>query len=115
MNVYDCRNLKRQLQFINSTITDERFVGADFLHEILSWIDAAHAIHPNMRGRTGGFIYFRAGVVHAISTKHKSNTRSTCISEMVGISEYLPFPIWLELYMGVLGYILNKNGAYEDN
>ena len=49
-------------------------------------IDAAHAIHKNIQGHTGGCIYFVKVVVNAISTKHKSNTNSTCKYELVGIS-----------------------------
>ena len=83
----DCRNLKRLLQFINHNSTDGIFIGADLLHEMVTWIKDVHAIHPNMLGRTGGFISFVKVFVHAISRKHKSNTRSTYEYELVGISE----------------------------
>ena len=33
-------------------------MGADLLHDMVTWIDAAHAIHPNTQGHTGGCIYF---------------------------------------------------------
>ena len=47
--------------------------------------------------------------------KQKSSMISTCKYEMVGISEYLPFPICIKLYMRETWYISKKNVAYEDN
>ena len=91
--VDDGTNLKRLLQFINYTITDERFTGGYLLHERVTWIDSAYDIHTNMRGHKGGCIYFGKEVMHIISTKKKPNTRSTCEYELVGISEYSPLPI----------------------
>ena len=57
-DIHDGRNLRRLLQFINCTITDDICIGADFLHDMDTCIGAAHTIHPNMQGHAGGCIYF---------------------------------------------------------
>ena len=47
-DVDDWGNLKILLQFINRNITDERFIGKDSLQNMVTWIDAPHAIHTYM-------------------------------------------------------------------
>ena len=47
-----------------------------------------------MRGHTGGTMSMGVGTVHNKSSKQKLNTRSTTESEVVGVSEYLPYDIW---------------------
>ena len=62
-DIEECRNLKRIQQFINFTITDEIFIGIDLLHEMVTWIESANAIHANIKGHTGCCIYFGTVVV----------------------------------------------------
>jgi len=62
-----------------------------------TWIDASHAVHEDMKGVTGGCMSMGWGVLHAKSSKQKINTKSTCESELVGVSEYIPFKIQTRL------------------
>jgi hypothetical protein len=41
------------------------------------WVDASFAVHPNMRGHSGGGLSLRSGVPIMRSTKHNINTRSS--------------------------------------
>jgi hypothetical protein len=47
-----------------------------------------------MMGHTGGVMSVGTGVIHGKSYKQKLNTRSTTESELVGVSEYLPYDLW---------------------
>ena len=67
-------------------------------------IDSAHAVHENMRGHTGGITTFGTGVIDQKSSMQKMNTRSSTETEHVGTSEYLPKPIFFELFMNAQGY-----------
>lgn len=95
----DWNKLKRVLQFVNQTKSDERTIKADNLSEMLTWIDASYAVHPNMRGHTGGAISFGKGVVHARAGKQKPNVKSSTEAEIVGLSEYLPYNIFIKNFM----------------
>ena len=79
------------------------------------WIDALHAIHENMRGHTGGAMSNGVGTIHCKSSKQKLNTRSTTESELVGVSEYLPYPIWQINFWKEQGYDVRNHYVYQDN
>ena len=51
--VEDWKKLKRGLQFVLCTIDDEMNIVATTLSELFTWIDAAYAVHNNMRSHTG--------------------------------------------------------------
>jgi len=91
--VDDWNKIKRILQFVKGTINDKRIIVANGLNDLLTWVDAAYVMHPNMRSHTGGCMSFGLGTLNARSTKQKLNTKSSTEAEIVGISDYLPFNI----------------------
>ena len=111
----DCLKLKRVLSFLYSTLEDERTIGAASLTEILTWIDAAYAVHDNMRSHMGGLISLGTGVIHAKSSMEKINTKSSTEAEFVGCAEYLPYNIWFLHFMRAQGYEIKKNTIFQDN
>ena len=114
-NVDDWQKFKRMCCFIKSTKNDVRIIGADDLLDMLVMIDSAHAVHNNMRGHTGGITTFGTGLIDQKSSKQKMNTRSSTETEHVaGTSEYLPKPIFFELFMNAQGYKPNITLA-KDN
>ena len=90
-------------------------IGATSVKELYTWVDAAFAVHDNMRSQTGGGMSFGYGMVHCRSSKQKLNTKSSTEAELVGTSEYMPFAIWLTLFMKCQGYTINKNILFQDN
>ena len=70
------------------------------LRDMHVWVDALHAVHENMRGHTGWKMSMGTVTVHSKSSKQKLNTRSTTESEVVGVSEYLPYDIWQMNFSG---------------
>ena len=114
-NNRDWYKLKRVLSFIKETIDDPRIMGAASLHDLITWIDASYAVHPNMRGHTGGVMSYGKGVVHARAGKQKLNVKSSTECEIVGVSEYMPFNIWQMLFMEAQGYPLHQNVLFQDN
>jgi hypothetical protein len=114
-NVEDWKKLKRCLGFMKGTIDDKRIIGADSLSDLHVWVDASHAIHGDMRGHTGGTMSMGTGTLHCRSGKQKLNTRSTTESELVGVSEYLPYNIWQVNFFKEQGYDIRNNIIYQDN
>ena len=111
----DWCKLVRAMSWLYQTADDVRIIGADNLHEMLTFIDSAHAVHPNMRGHTGGLTTFGTGIIDQKSSKQKMNTRSSTETEVVGTSEYLPKNIFFEMFMEAQGYKLESNVLAEDN
>ncbi len=113
----DWHKFKRLMCWMKKTKTDVRIIGADDLLNMIVMIDSAHAVHDDMRGHTGGVTSFGTGIVDEKSSKQKMNTRSSTETEHVGTSEYLPKPIFFELFMGAQGYkphtILAKDNESE--
>ena len=80
-----------------------------------TWVDASYAVHPNMRGHTGGCLTLGRGMLHGRSSKHKLNTKSSTECEVVGTSDYLPFPIWFKYFLEAQGYPVKGNDFDQDN
>jgi hypothetical protein len=111
----DWKKLKRVLVYLKQSINDKRIIGCDGLENIFTWIDAAFAVHPNMRSHTGGAMSLGWGVLHTKSSKQKLTTKSSTEAEVVGLSEYVPYNIWLINFLGEQGYKIKENIIYQDN
>lgn len=55
------------------------------------------------------------GIIHGKSGKQKLNVKSSTEVELVGVSEYLPYNIWLMMFMREQGYPVRNNVLYQDN
>ena len=62
-----------------------------------------------MRSQTGGTMSFGWGVLHGRSSKQKLNTKSSTEAELVGMSEYLPYNIWLLNFLHAQGCKVHSN------
>jgi hypothetical protein len=83
---------------------------------ILKWyVDAAFAVHPNMRGHSGGGLTLGQGFPHVGSTKQKLNTRSSTESEVVGTDDFMPAICWTRYFLKAQGYHVNDNVLFQDN
>lgn len=71
-------------------------------------MDAADAVHNNMRSYTGGDISIDRGLVHGRSSKQKLNTKSSTEAELVGVSKYIPYNILLVIFLKEQGYVNRK-------
>ena len=81
----------------------------------MTFVDSSHAVHPDMRGHTGGAITFGTGILSPKASKQKMNSRSTNETEVIVNSEYLPINIWHEHFLEAQGYPLKNNWFLQDN
>jgi hypothetical protein len=79
------------------------------------WVDGSFAVHPNMRGHTGGGLSMGRGFPIATSTKQKLNTRSSTESELVSVDDCMPAICWTRYFMEAQGYQVIENIVYQDN
>ena len=68
-----------------------------------------------MRGYTGGIISMGKGTMMHNCSKRKINTKSSTKSEIVAVSDFLPYTIWASYFLKGQGYNLKRNIFYQDN
>jgi hypothetical protein len=78
-------------------------------------VDACVAVHPNLRGHSGGGLSMGRGFPAVSSTKQKLNTRSSTESEIVGDGDFMPAICWTRYFMRSQGYTINNNILFQDN
>ncbi len=105
----DSNKLTGVCGFVEKTIEDERIIGALDLNILCTWIDVSHTVHPGMNSHTGGTMSLGHRTLHTKSSKQKLNTKSSTEAELVGVSEYLPYNIWLTNFLKEQGYKLKSN------
>ena len=101
--------------WLKNTIDEPRIIGASSLSELYTWIDAAYAVHDNMRSHTGGAMSLGYGVIHCRSSKQKLNTKSSTEAELVGSSNYMPYNIWNVIFLREQGFNFSRNILLQDN
>jgi len=111
----DWKKLGRVLRYLNDTLDMKRVIGGKDMSSIHTWVDAAYAVHENMRSQTGGCLSFGRGVVHTKSSKQKLNTKSSTEAELVGLSDYIPYTIWMNNFLTAQGYKIKSSKVYQDN
>ena len=90
-------------------------MAADNLDELIVWIDASYAVHPNIQSHTGAAISMGWGVIHAKSSKQSLNTKSSTEAEIVGVSDYVPYAIHIRIFMEKQGYSTRRLVLNQDN
>ncbi len=111
----DQSELRRVLEYLNGTIDDKYVLGALDMARMRSWVDAAFAVHPDMKSHTGGVILFGRGGLACKSGKQKLMTKSSTEAETVGTSDYLPDTLWTQLFLEAQGYSVQESCFEQDN
>ena len=111
----DWNKLVRCLQYIKATIHMKLTLGVDSL-SVLNWyIDAAHQVHEDCRGHTGGALTLGQGAVISKSSGQKMNTKSSSESELVGVDDLLPTVLLTKYFIEAQGYNVEHNIIHQDN
>jgi hypothetical protein len=64
------------------------------------WVDGSHAMHPNMRGHSGGCMSL--GKITLI--EQKINARSSAKTEKVAADDFVPIILWTDCFLKVQGH-----------
>jgi hypothetical protein len=103
------------MRYIRGTRYMPLVVSADGSHILKWWVDASFAVHPNLRGHSGGGLSLGRGFPIVGSTKHKLNTRSSTEAEIVGADDFMPAICWTRYFMEAQGYKIEDNVLFQDN
>jgi hypothetical protein len=83
---------------------------------VLKWhVDGSFAVHPNMRGHTGGGLTMGRGFPLSSSTKQKLNTRSSTESEVVGVDDFVQAILWTRNFLKTQGHVVKECIVLQDN
>jgi hypothetical protein len=97
--VDDWRELQHLIEYLRDTKDLPLRIGAD-KHDVLEWyVDASFAVHPSMRGHTGGGLTMGTGFPIVGCWKHKLNTRSSTESEIVAVDDMMPSILWTRYFL----------------
>ena len=114
-DVDDWRKLEHLMDYLRATIDMPLILGSNSAG-VLNWfVDASFAVHPNMRGHTGGGLTLGRGFPIVTSTKQKLNTRSSTESELIGVDDMMPSILWSRYFLEAQGYKVNDNIIFQDN
>ena len=114
-NEGDYNKFRRLMHYVHTTMDEIVTIGIEDVGLMRTFVDASYAVHDNMRSHTGGAITFGIGVFCSASEKQKLNTKSSTEAELVGVSEFLPKVLYVELFLAAQGYPLKENILYQDN
>jgi len=114
-DVDDWRKLHHLICYLRVTEDMKLTLSANGLGVLKWYVDASYAVHPNMRGQTGGGVTLGKGFPIVSSVKQKLNTRSSTESELVGVHEMMPSILWTRNFLNSQGYTVNDYILYQDN
>ena len=114
-DIDDWSKLRHVIEYLRVTRDLPLILGADG-SGVLSWyVDASFAVHPDMRGHTGGAMTMGRGYPLDTSTKHKLNSRNSTESEIIAVNNLIPQILWMRLFMKAQGNKVRDNILYQDN
>ena len=102
------------LSWVKENIYDKRIIGSNNLTDMYTWIDTDYAVLRDMRSHAGGSISMGHGLLCKKKLVQRLNTKCSMEAELVGVSEYLTYNLWLFFLHGKENGIMN-NIVYQDN
>jgi hypothetical protein len=111
----DWEKLSHLMKYLRGTRELPLLLGGDNTGIVKWYVDASFAVHPNMRGHTGGAVTLGRGCPIVTSTKQKLNTRSSTEAELVGVDDLMPAILWTRYFLKAQGYDVKENILYQDN
>jgi hypothetical protein len=111
----DWKKLNRIIKYLRGTRDLKLTLEADDTHVIKWWVDAAFAVHADMRSQTGMTMSLGKGSVYASSLKQKLNTRSSTEAELVGVDDAMGMVLWTRSFLEAQGYHVKDTKVYQDN
>jgi hypothetical protein len=106
---------ERMLQFTRATKDDCLTLSASSLHNVRWQVDAARAVHPDMKSHAGGAVSLGMGVMRGTSKCQKLNAKSSAEAEAVGADDVMPQMLWTLRFLEAQGRKIDDNVLRQDN
>ena len=111
----DWNKLLKMMSFLKGTKLDILTLEADDTQTMVWFIDAAFAVHPDMKSHTGMLFTLGKGAVISSSVKQKTNSRSSTEAELNATDDMISKVIWMKRFIEHQGFKVNLNVVYQDN
>ena len=108
----DKNKLEKILGHLQFTKNDILTLEADKSATLYWYIDAAFAVHPDMKSHTGSTFTLGKGAISSSSTKQKVNSRSTTEAELIGVDDKIAKVIWTKKFIEEQGFEVKLNIIY---
>jgi hypothetical protein len=105
----------RAMKYLQGTVDLPLTLSSDGRGMLAWWVDASYAVHPDMKGHTGGVLSMGQGAVYSTSTRQKLVTRSSTESELVGIQDVMPDILWTKNFLEAQGFSVTETILHQDN
>jgi hypothetical protein len=104
----DWTKLIRVLVFLKTTRDDMLALEADNTQTLTWYVDAAFAVHADMRSHTGSTFYLEKGMIILDSTKQKVNFRSSTEAERIGVDDRISKILWAKQFIEYQRFKINS-------
>jgi hypothetical protein len=111
----DWFKLCKVLGFLKETKDDVLTLSLSNEKEIIWHVDAAFAVHPDMKSHTGATMSLGEGTIQSFSIKQKINTRSSTEAELVALDDVISKIVWTKLFLQEQGVHNIKTVIMRDN
>ena len=108
-NEGDWKKLLRVLLFLKTTKDDLLSLEADDTQTLKWYVDAAFAVHGDMRSHTGSTFSLGKGMIVSDSTKQKVNSRSSTEAELIGVDDRISKILWTKRFIEKQGFHVKLN------
>ncbi|VEU34053.1 unnamed protein product [Pseudo-nitzschia multistriata] len=95
----DWKKLRRVMSYLAGTPYIPLVLGWDGTGNVYWHVDAAFAVHNDMRSHSGGVMTFGTGAATTTCTKQKLNTKSSTEAEVVGVDDNMTFILWTRYFL----------------
>ena len=102
------------MSHLKDTVDSSLTLEADDLRSLRWLMDAAHAVHHDMKGHTGAGLTSGKGLVHSNSVKQKINGKSSTEIESIGFDDVVAQVSWTNHFVEAQGWSVTTK-AYQDN
>ena len=83
---------------------------------IMIWsVDAAYAVHPDMKSHSGMTMTMGKGAIISLSRKQKFNTRSSTEAELVAVDDSMSSILWVKNFLDEQDYKIEVRVVLQDN
>jgi hypothetical protein len=114
-NEDDWKKLIKIMRFLNGTKDSVTMMSIDDSNTIKWYVDAAFAVHKDLKIHTGAVMTLGNGAICSISTKQKVNSRSSTEAEFIAVDDVISKVLWTKLFLENQGQNTLMNIIYRDN
>ena len=114
-NQGDWYKLTKLLGFLYATVDDVLTLEAEDCSKLYFFMDAAFAVHDDMRSQSGMNFSLGKGALCSGSNIQKTNTRSSTSAELQAVDDYISTVLWSKRFMEHQGHEVTLCVVFQDN